>query len=65
MKFNIAWKALFFIGLFSVLIGLHFLLIRPNFVFFPEDSRFTQITTEQLKSYNSNLFTWIGFVFRS
>lgn len=65
MKLNIAWKVLFLIGFVIVLIGLHFLLIRPNFVFFPEDSRFTGLSSEQLKEYNSNLFTWLGFVFRS
>lgn len=65
MKLNIAWKVLFLIGFVIVLMGLHFLLIRPNFVFFPEDSRFTGLSSEQLKEYNSNLFTWLGFVFRS
>ncbi len=65
MKLNIAWKVLFLIGLVILLMGLHFLLIRPSFVFFPEDSRFTQLSTEQLREYNSNLFSWIGFVFRS
>lgn len=65
MKLKIAWKILFFIGLASGLMGLYFIFIRPNFVFFPEDSRFTQLSSEQLQIYNSNLFTWIGFVFRS
>ena len=65
MKLSIAWKLLIFIGSVIVLMGLHFLFIRPNFVLFPEDSRFTQLSTEQLREYNTNLFTWIGFVFRS
>ena len=65
MKLKIAWKIIFVIGIISVFMGLHFIFIRPNFVFFPEDSRFTQLSSQDLQAYNSNLFTWIGFVFRS
>ncbi len=65
MKLKIAWKILFIIGLVTVFLGLHFIFIRPTFVFFPEDSRFTQLSAEQLQTYNSNLFNWIGLVFRS
>ena len=65
MKLKIAQSILIFVGLSSVLMGLHFILIRPNFVFFPEDARFTHLSSEQLQAYNNNLFAWIGLVFRS
>ena len=65
MKLKIAQSILIFIGLSSALMGLHFIFIRPNFVFFPEDARFTHLSSEQLQAYNSNLFTWMGLVFRS
>lgn len=65
MKLKIAWKIIFVIGLIIVFMGLDFIFIRPNFVFFPEDVRFTHLSSEQLQIYNNNLFNWIGFVFRS
>lgn len=65
MKLKIAQSILIFIGLSSALMGLYFIFIRPNFVFFPEDARFTHLSSEQLQTYSNNLFTWIGFVFRS
>jgi len=42
--------------------GLHFMLIRPTFVFFPEDLKFAKITMAEVNPY---LVGWIKMVFRS
>jgi len=42
--------------------GLHFMLVRPGFVFFPEDLKFAQTTAAEINPY---LVEWIKMVFRS
>lgn len=61
-KINICSKLLALVGVITVLMGLHFMLIRPGFVFFPEDAKFTQTTAAEISPY---LLDWIKMVFRS
>lgn len=60
-----SWVTLAVIGVLAVLMGVSFLVLRPIFVLLPEDQRFTGLTPDQLKALNSQLFIWIGLVFRS
>lgn len=61
-KINICSKLLTLVGIITVLMGLHFMLIRPSFVFFPEDLKFAQTTMTEV---NPHLVNWIKMVFRS
>lgn len=61
-KLNIYSGLLAFIGGITVLIGLHFMVIRPTFVFFPEDLKFAKTTIAEVNPY---LIEWIKMVFRS
>lgn len=61
-KINIGSKLLVLVGIITVLMGLHFMLIRPTFVFFPEDLKFAKTTMAEVNPY---LVGWIKMVFRS
>lgn len=61
-KMNICSKLLALVGVIAVLMGLHFMFIRPSFVFFPEDLKFAQTTMAEINPY---LVGWIKMVFRS
>jgi len=61
-KINICSKLLVLVGIITVLMGLHFMLIRPTFVFFPEDLKFARTTMAEVNPY---LVGWIKMVFRS
>lgn len=60
-----SWVTLVIIGLLAVMMGVAFVLFRPVVLLLPEDQRFTGMTSDQLKAFNSQLFVWIGMVFRS
>ena len=60
-----SWVTLATIGVLAVVMGVVFVLFRPFVLLLPEDQRFTGITSDQLKAFNSQLFVWIGMVFRS
>lgn len=55
-------KLLVFVGVITMLMGLHFMFIRPTFVFFPEDLKFAKTTLAEINPY---LVDWIKMVFRS
>lgn len=52
-------------GIATSIMGIIFLTLRPLVVLLPEDSRYTGLTSEQLKAIDPRLFSWIGMVFRS
>ncbi len=60
-----SWVTLAGIGILAVFMGASFVVLRPIIVLLPEDQRFTGMTPDQLKALNSQLFVWIGLVFRS
>lgn len=60
-----SWAVLAAIGVLSVIMGVSFVVLRPMIVLLPEDQRFTGMTPDQLKAMNTQLFAWIGMVFRS
>ncbi|WP_181700845.1 SRPBCC family protein [Chthonobacter albigriseus] len=60
-----AWVVLLGLGVLAMIMGLAFILVRPSFVLLPEDSAFTGLTPDQLRTFSPQLFAWIGMVFRS
>jgi hypothetical protein len=60
-----SWGTLAAIGVLAIAMGISFVALRPVVVLLPEDQRFTGLTPDQLKAINSQLFVWIGLVFRS
>ena len=60
-----SWVTLAAIGVLAVMMGVAFVIFRPSVLLLAEDQRFTGITSGQLKAFNSQLFVWIGMVFRS
>lgn len=62
---GLAWVPIVVIGLVAVAMGLAFVLLRPSVILLPEDERYTGLTPEQLTTFNPQLFSWIGMVFRS
>lgn len=61
----VASRLLITVGVFCLIAGLYFLLIRPLFIMQPEDVRVAKITAAQLKTNFPDLFRWLGFVVRA